>query len=188
MIRECDQPMVVQIGRRLRHAVPADIVRRSVDVIVNRHQGAADQIGLGRFDQADRNIRFAHSQVEIAVGQKQADVDIRILLQKFAHARRQPARAQSGRGGDDQRPLRFLLALGNQGLGLVQPARHLADVAVQQFALLGEDQAAGVPVEQRRVERLLERADLPADGRLAQMQNLASMGEAAGIGNRQKNP
>ena len=39
--------------------------------------------------------------------------------------------------------------------------------AVQQLALLGQDQAARVAMEQRHAQAVLERADLPADRRLA---------------------
>ncbi len=45
-----------------------------------------------------------------------------------------------------------------------------------------------MPVEQRHAEAFLERADLPADGGLAEIERLARMGEAARLGNRMKNP
>src|SRR6185312_14229330 len=43
-------------------------------------------------------------------------------------------------------------------------------------------------VEERDAQALLERADLPADRRLAQIERLAGMREAAGIGNGVKHP
>src|SRR5437879_10798569 len=45
-----------------------------------------------------------------------------------------------------------------------------------------------MPVEQRYAEAFLERADLPADRGLAQVERLAGMGEAARLGDRVKNP
>src|SRR3546814_16013252 len=51
---------------------------------------------------------------------------------------------------------------------------------------LGQDQTAGVPVEQRYPKALFEVADLPADRRLAQIQRVPGMREAAGLGDRMK--
>ena len=45
----------------------------------------------------------------------------------------------------------------------LEPHAHVARGAEQQVALLGQDQAAGVAVEQRRLQFALERRDLPAD-------------------------
>ena len=52
----------------------------------------------------------------------------------------------------------------------------------QQLSLLGQDQAASMPVKQRHAEAFLERADLSADGGLAEVQRFAGMGEAARLG------
>jgi len=59
---------------------------------------------------------------------------------------------------------------------------HVVGGAVEQLALLGEDQAAGVAVEQRNLKCLLERRNLPRDGGLAEVQRLAGMREAACLG------
>src|SRR4029077_16558179 len=59
---------------------------------------------------------------------------------------------------------------------------------IEQLALLGEDEAARVTMEERNAEALLESADLPADRRLAEIQRLAGRGEAAGLGNRVEHP
>src|SRR5712691_9765157 len=45
-----------------------------------------------------------------------------------------------------------------------------------------------MPVEKRHAEAFLERADLPADGGLAQVERFAGMGEAARLGDRVKHP
>jgi hypothetical protein len=58
----------------------------------------------------------------------------------------------------------------------------------QKLALFGQDQPARVAVKQRGVEVFLQRADLAADGGLAQMQRVARMGQAAGIRHRVKYP
>ncbi len=58
--------------------------------------------------------------------------------------------------------------------------------AIEELALLGQDQAAGVPVKQRDRQLLLERADLPRHRRLRQPELLAGMREAAGLGGGMK--
>jgi len=73
-------------------------------------------------------------------------------------------------------------------LGLGQLGEDLAHRAIERLALLGQHQAARMTMEQRRIEALLERADLPADRGLAQAQLLAGMGEAASFGHRVKHP
>ena len=57
------------------------------------------------------------------------------------------------------RPGRLFLAFRQQRLGHGQLGEHLARGAVQQLALLGQDQPARVPVEQRHLQALLERAE-----------------------------
>src|SRR5690349_515207 len=55
--------------------------------------------------------------------------------------------------------------------------------AVEQLSLLGQNQSAGMTVEQRNGNTLLERADLAAYRRLAEVQCLTGMGEAPRFGN-----
>jgi hypothetical protein len=49
--------------------------------------------------------------------------------------------------------------------------------AEQHLALFGQHQAAGVAIEQRHADVMLERAHLPRDRRLRQMQRFRGMGE-----------
>ena len=56
------------------------------------------------------------------------------------------------------------------------------------LALFGEDQAAGVAVEEGDAEVLLQGADLPAHRRLAHVELLAGMGEGAGLGGGVEDP
>ena len=78
-------------------------------------------------------------------------------------------------------PRRPLARLDEAGAGVLQAQLHVARGAEQQVALLGQDQAAGVAVEQRRLQLALQRADLPAHGRLAQAEVVAGPREAAGL-------
>src|SRR5437763_8286316 len=59
---------------------------------------------------------------------------------------------------------------------------------VEHLALFGQDEAAGMAVEQRYIEILLERADLAAHRRLRQAELMTGMGEAAGFRHRMENP
>ena len=89
----------------------------------------------------------------------------------------------------DLEPARGLVLVGAQlRLGRVDLGGHVARGAIEQLALLGQDQAARMAVEQRDAQLLLERADLAADRRLAEIQRLARMGEAARLGDRVENP
>src|SRR5688572_13140706 len=54
--------------------------------------------------------------------------------------------------------------------------------------LLGEDQAAGVAMEKRHAEILLEPRDLPAYRRLAHVEVLAGVGEGARLRSRVEDP
>ena len=94
-----------------------------------------------------------------------------------------PFAAQMAAEAAGRRDLEFaggvLARLGELRARALQPLSHLAGGAPEQFALLGEDQAARMAVEQRRTQLPLKRADLPADGRLTQAENIASLREAA---------
>ena len=58
---------------------------------------------------------------------------------------------------------------GDHAFGHRQLGENLARRAEQQLALLGQDQATGVTVEQWDTEAFLERADLAAHGGLAEV-------------------
>src|SRR5262249_12126367 len=73
-------------------------------------------------------------------------------------------------------------------LGGVDLGRHVARGAVEQLALLGQDETARVAMEQHHTELLLERADLARDRRLTELQRIARMREAAGIRHGLKDP
>ena len=99
-------------------------------------------------------------------------------------ARRQPSRADERRGGDTQGAF-------GQLFGVCQLSfdhRHLGEEfiggIIQQLAFLGQDQAARMAVEQGDADAFLKRADLARDGRLAQVQGFARVGETACFGNR----
>ena len=148
------------------------------------HQPAADQLGLARLLQPDRHVGLAHRQVEDALLEHQVDLQVRVALEQPVEPRRQPERAEAGGRRHPELAEDLVLAVADARRRRLEPLRHAARGLEQQLALLGQQQPAGVPAEQRGVEALLERADLAADRRLAQVQRVAGVGEAAGVGHR----
>ena len=125
---------------------------------MHREQLALDQVGLGRLAQADGDVGLAHREVEFLVGGDQRDADFRIEVEEFAEPRRQPVHADAGRGGHLEFAVRPLAAVGELGARRLQLHEHFVRGAIQQFALLGEDQAARMAMEQRHRQLLLQRA------------------------------
>src|SRR3546814_1594601 len=99
-----------------------------------RHQVTLDEIGLPGRREADRQVRLAHGEIDLAVEQQQVALDLWIDLDELAHAGGQPVGAESHSRGDLQRALGAILALGELGLGHRQLAEHLVGRAVQQLA------------------------------------------------------
>src|SRR5437763_1517749 len=81
-------------------------------------------------------------------------------LGEFTEPRDQPVDADAGRGGDLEITARPLAAVGQFGARRLELHEHVMRGAEQEVALLGEDQAAGVAMEQRDRELLLQRGDL----------------------------
>ena len=78
--------------------------------------------------------------------------------------------------------MRLFARVGQAQPRAFQPAHHLLHRAKQHFALLGQQQAPRVAMEQRGLQVIFQRRDLAADRRLAEMQGFAGMGEGAGVG------
>ena len=148
---------------------------------MHREQPALDEVGLRRAAQADRDVGLAHGEVELLVGQDELDAHVGIEVEELADALREPDRAEP----DGRRHLevagRPLARLDEARPGGLEAHAHVAGGAEQEVALLGQDQPAGVAVEQRRLELALEGADLPAHRRLAEAEIVAGAGEAAGF-------
>ena len=149
---------------------------------------APDQVGLGRLAQPQADVGLAHAEIELLVGQDDVELDVGIEVQEFAEPRREPARPEREGRGDAQFAVRLLAAVGEVAAHRIELQHHVLDGAEQEFALFGQDQPAGVTVEERRFELGLEGADLAADGGLAEVEDLTRMGEGSGIGGRLENP
>ena len=179
--------MVVELFERARRAEALEVFGRRVGVEVHREQLALDQVGLRRLAQPDRDVGLAHGEVELLVGGEQRDVDVGIEVEELAEPRREPMDADAGRGRHAQVAVRPFAAVGELGARRFELHEHVVRGAVEQLALLGQDQAARVAVKQRDRKLLLQRADLPRHRRLRQAELLAGMGEAAGFGRGVKN-
>ena len=155
---------------------------------MHRKETALDQVGLGRAAQADGYIRLPHGKIELFVGQDQLDPDIRVKVEKLRDALGQPDRAEADRGRHLQLARGALAGLDEAGLGGLEPHAHVAGGPEQQVALLGEDQAPGMAVEQGSLQLALERADLAADSGLAQAQIVTGAREASRFGDGVENP
>ncbi len=133
-------------------------------------QMALHQAGLARHDHADGDIGLAHAEIELVVRQHEADVDLGIEGDELVHLGGEPGRAEADRRGDLEPAGRLVLVGAQQRLGGVDLGRHVTRRAVEQLALLREDQATRMAVEQHDAELLFERADLARDRRLAELQ------------------
>ena len=178
--------MRVEVVERARRAEALDVFRRAIGVEADREQLALDQVRLGRLAGADRDVGLAHRQIEILVGDDQRDPDLRIERGEFVEPRNQPVDAERRRRRDLEVAARPLAAVGELGARRLQLHEHVMRGAEQQVALLGEDQAARMAVEQRHRELLLQRADLARHRRLRQAELLAGMREAARFRRRVK--
>ena len=140
-------------------------------------QAPPDQVGLHRLAHPQGDVGLAHADVELLVRQDEVELNIGIEFEEFGDTRRQPFRADAHRCRHAQQSVRPLAIVRQPHARRIELLPDILDRAKQDFALLGQDQAARMAVEQRHPEVLLQSADLSADGRLAQAQRLAGMGE-----------
>ena len=155
---------------------------------MHREEPAADKIRLLRRAQAQGHIRLAHREIELIVGQQHLQLDIRVEIEKLAEARREPDAAQRDIRRDLQFAIRLLAAIREAEARLFQLRDEFARRAEQHLALLGEHEAARMAMEQRHVEFVLERRDLPRYRRLRQTQHFAGPREAARLRRGIENP
>ena len=160
--------MIVELVDRSRRAEPLEVFRRSAGMEMQREQLALNEIGLDRLAQADGDVGLAHGEVELFLGGDQRDADFRIKIEKLAEPRCQPMHADARCRRHPQLAVRPFTAVGELGAGGLELHEHFVRGGAQEFALLGEDEAARVAVEQRHAELGLERRDLPRHRRLRQ--------------------
>ena len=62
--------MLVQIGRILRKTMLFDIIGRSISMEMHGKQATLNEVTLCRLPEPDRDIGFAHGEIELFVGQQ----------------------------------------------------------------------------------------------------------------------
>ena len=130
---------------------------------------------------------MAHVHVQLLVVEDQLDLHVGIERQEFLHLVGQPALAETHRRGDAQLAGRLVGVLGQLDLDAFQLHQNFMGGAIEDFALFGEDQAAGMAMEQLDADILLQRRDLAADGRLGKVQLVGRMGERSRFRRRMEN-
>jgi hypothetical protein len=83
------------------------------------------------------------------------------------------------RGGDLEIAIRALAAVGQFSARRFKLHEHFVGGPIEQLALLGQDEATRMAVEQRNRELLLQRAYLARDRRLGEAELLPRMCETA---------
>ena len=159
--------MLVEIFDLARLGVLSQIVGRGVGVEMHCEQPAADQVRLARLAQAQRDVCFPHSEIEVVVRQQQLQLDFRVEVDELAEPRGEPIGAEAKGGRDPQFAVRLLPAVDEPAAHRVELEHHVAHRAEQHFALLGQNEPTRVAMKQRRAEVGFERPDLSADRRLA---------------------
>ena len=154
---EGHQPVLVEVADHTWRAETLEVIRRGVDVEMHREEAAADEIRLHRRAQPQRDIGLTHRKVELVVGEDHLQLDVGVEIEKFGQARRQPFPAKRDVGGNLQFAIRLLAAVRERGAGLLELGDEFARRAEQQFALLGQHEAARVTMEQRDIQLRLER-------------------------------
>ena len=180
--------MPIEIVEVARLPIALEVERRGVGVKMHCEQASPDQIRLDGFTDADGEIGLAHAQIEVIVRQNHVHVDVGIKLQKLAQPGREPVGADAHGGRDAQFAMRTHAAVRQAHTRRLELLGHVSHRAKQGLALFRQDQAAGMAMEQRRLQVLFKGADLPADGRLAQTERVARVGERTGVRHRVKNP
>src|SRR3984893_1705296 len=178
--------MRIEVVESTRRAEALDVFRRTIGMEADREQLALNKVGLGRLAGADRHVGLAHRQVEFLVGDDHRNPDFWIKRGEFVQPRNQPVDAKRWWRRDLEIAARPLAAVGQLGARRLQLHEHVMGGAKQQVALLGENKTARMAVEQRHRKLLLQRTDLPGDGRYRQPKLLAGMREAASFRRRVK--
>src|SRR5262245_25680732 len=145
---EQDDAVLVEIVVRTRGAEPLEIVRRRISVRMYREQLALYQVGLGWLAQANGNVGLAHRQIQLFIRRDQRDVDVRIKVEELAEPRRKPVHADARRGRHLELAIGPLAAVRELGARRFELHEDFVGRAVEQLALLSEDQPAGVAVKQ----------------------------------------
>jgi hypothetical protein len=135
---------------------------------------------------AQRDIELRVVQFDQRVARADADVDVRMLALERLQPRDQPQRRERR----ERRQADMAAAARQADLPhrRVEPVQQRRDAAQQRGAGTGELHVPGAAQEQRRADFVFQAADLPADGRLRDMQLLRGGTEAGTPRHRLEGP
>jgi hypothetical protein len=184
---EADAGKPRQVGRRLRLAVAGDEVRTGADYPPHEAHPRRHQAAVGQRADPHRHVDVRVDQVDVAVGERESHVDLRVAGQALDHDRQHVQAAEGDRCGHDQLaagrgvfPGRGPLGLGH----LLQDApagRHIG------LAGVGERQLAGGAHQQPRAEPRFQLGNLAADCRQRRAEPASRSGETAALHGRHQN-
>ena len=170
------RPEVAHVGRV---AASRKIFLGRIETHSDIEELAPYEIRLRRLLHANGKIRLTHRQVEDALLKHEVNLDVGMAPVECLKPRCQPECSEANCCGDPQFAENFLLRVPNVRNRKFQALRHCLRGVEQQFPLFGEEKAPGMAVEQCGRQAAFERLDLPADGRLMQIQRFSGSRQAA---------
>jgi hypothetical protein len=168
------------VGHAPRDVVPGGIKTDGQVAQMPRHH-----VELRGPVHAKRDVRLVEQEVLRGVAGHEFHGKPRVCLAKPGEDRRQEETGHQLRRGEAERPrLRADLSLGLQ-LQCLRRLRHPAQMRQKALHQRRGAEAARVPVKKRPAQRILCRADLSAEGRLAEADTARGCRERAVIGDSQ---
>ena len=146
-----------QIGWPARGAMPLQIARGGDQDQPIRCQPLGDQRAVGQRAGADGGIVAVLLQINDAVGDVDAHLDLRVGVDEADQRRRHHTARQDRRRRDLQPARRPLRAGPDRRPGLLDLGQDAFGILEELEAFLGDPDRAGGPVEQPRLEVVLER-------------------------------
>ncbi|MNN03649.1 hypothetical protein D3C81_1163460 [compost metagenome] len=160
-------------------AIALDIAGAGKYLRAQAAQFACDQVGVGQWPDAQRQIGFAGDQVQLLVAQVHVHADFRVLRLELTQQRGDPHRAHGVGHGEAQPAARAGLQLAHRALGLLQFAGNALAMFVIDRAGFGQAEAAGGAIQQACAEPAFQLLHLAADRGLGLPEQAGGCGEAS---------
>ena len=141
---------------------------------------ARGERGILQLGDAHREVEAFLDHVDVAVGEAERELDLRVAGGEIGHQRRDVLVAEGGGQGDPEDALRLAAPGRHRGVGLLDLGQDPAAGFEVGGAFVGEVQAAGGAVDEPHAEPRLERRQAPADQRRGKPQLPGGGGEASG--------
>jgi hypothetical protein len=159
---QTDNAVAIKIRNALRLTKAIHIRERRVGMIMNGEQAPLDQIRLSWAPQPDRHIRFPHGKVEFVVCKNQLNVHFGISVEKFGDALGKPNSANPDSRRDLEVASGSVAGFRETLARRLKPQMHIAGRSMEHITMFGQDEAAGMAMEEWNFQIALERADLTA--------------------------